>query len=88
MGNTELESRVQNINMYLTQPLTVVYPEGYDCDRIWLVEWLDGEPTDDRDENADIDIVAVDEYKDHSIESYLTWMESMIEHRANKPFKS
>lgn len=51
------------------------YPEGYDSDRIWIVKWLDGEPTDDRDEDADIDIVAVNEYKDHSIDTYLTALE-------------
>ena len=77
MGDIELESRVENINLRLPtdKQLTVVYPEGYDSDRIWLVKWLDGRPTDDRDEDADIDIVAVNEYKDHSIDTYLTALE-------------
>ena len=77
MGDIELENRVQNINTHLPpeKQLTVVYPEGYDSDRIWLVKWLDGRPTDDRDEDADIDIVAVNEYKDHSIDTYLTALE-------------
>lgn len=40
MGDIELESRVQNINLRLPpdKQLTVVYPEGYDSDRIWIVK--------------------------------------------------
>lgn len=40
MGDIELENRVQNINTHLPpeKQLTVVYPEGYDSDRIWLVK--------------------------------------------------
>lgn len=77
MGDIELESRVENINLRLPpeKQLTVVYPEGYDSDRIWLARGLDGTPTDDRDEDADIDIVAVNEYKDRTIDTYLEALE-------------
>lgn len=40
MGDIEIESRVENINLRLPQDkqLTVVYPEGYNSDRIWIVK--------------------------------------------------
>lgn len=40
MGDIELESRVENINIHLPpeKQLTVVYPEGYDSDRIRIVK--------------------------------------------------
>ena len=80
MWDIELESRVENINIHLPpeKQLTVVYPEGYDSDRIRIVKGLDGEPTDDRNEDADIDIVAVNEYKEHTIDAYLTAIEDIF----------
>lgn len=79
MWDIELESRVENINIHLPEnkQLTVVYPEGYDSDRIWIAKWLNGEPTDERDDDQ-IEVVAVNEYKHQEIDTYLTAIEDIF----------
>lgn len=81
----EQQERLENINLNLKKGFQLSIVDL--VDQTYLVAWTNGEYYEDRtdelekgQEEWDIEIVAVDEYGEHTIEPYLDGLEYAMTH--------
>ena len=88
----EQQERLENINLYLKPGFELSILEETDYTRLLAWAWgsyHDGmtDEIQDKLDEWECEILAVDDYHYDNIDSYISAMEYMIENRANKPYK-